>query len=332
MNSNELPRLADLPGSLTPHTRPEFSLMDGARTQTSLLARLEHVVTQQALFDSRASLAGLSHVDARMPAPDSVFVGIGLSAPHELSRALPVDMLGMLFAAEQARRAVGASEMTLLLADAHALSNGHSPNAVAECARAHEFILGRVLGRLGWRHVRFVRAQELHGLDAHARVHAAIRRVAPRDEHPYVTRELADIEYFARSGRGILKVGWALSATALNARDERAFDERFRRWVGLHVPFVYCKAGRTLDDRRRKAPPYLVRDPARRVCLNRNERVREKLEQASVHVSSSTLRGVRKQLKAITRCYKQLVRPLSGHVEEQVQQLLEQLLGPEAPP
>ena len=306
--------------------------MDGTRTQDAVMTRLEHVVLQQALFEPRASLAGLAHVGAALRVPETVFVGIGLSSPRELSRALPVDALGMLFAAEQARRAVGAGTMTVLIADAHALTNGHSPDVVAACTEAHQRTLGRVLDRLAWSHVQVVRARELHALESHARVHAEIRRAAPNDEHPYVTRELADIEYFARTGGGVLKVGWALGASSPSARDERAFDERFRRWVGSHVPFVYCKAGRTLDDRRRKAPPYLVRDPSRRVCLSPGERVREKLARASGQVSSSTLRGVRRHLKAITRCYKQLVRPLDGQIEDQVQTLLEQLLGPEGLP
>jgi hypothetical protein len=311
------------------HVGIESARVRQARSQRDVLPHLERVVTQQSLFETRASLAGLAHLDARLPAPAAVFLGIGLSAPRELSLALPLDTLGMLLAAEQARRAVAAPSMLILLADAHALTNGHDGGAVAERAAAHGRTLGCVIERLGWSHVHVVRARELHALPAHARLHAQIREVAPRDEHPYVTRELADIEYFARHAGSLLKVGWALqSGVGSGLRDERAFDERFRCWVGRHVGFVYCKAGRTLDDQRRKAPPYLVRDPARRVCLIRGEHVREKLERASEHVSVSTVRGVRKHLKAITRSYKQLVRPLSGRVEEQVQTLLGQLLGP----
>jgi hypothetical protein len=306
--------------------------MNAARKQRAMLPRLEHIVTQQALFDSRSSLAALTNVVAGTRAPESVFVGIGLSAPCELSKGLPLDTLGLLFAAEYARRAVEARTMTVLIADAHALANGHSIEAIAECARAHERTLGQVIDRLGWSHVRLVSARSLHALDSHARLHAEIRRAAPHDEHPYVTSQLADIEHFARTSGGILKVGWALSAGTSSVRDERAFDAQFRRWVGTHVPFVYSKAGRTLDDHRRKAAPYLLRDPSRRVCLSRGERVREKLERASAHVSSSTLRGVRRHLRAITRGYKQLERPLFGNVEEQVQTLLERLLGPEVHP
>lgn len=299
-------------------------------TQAAVMPALERLVTQQSLFDTRASLAGLSHIAAQHRAPASVFLGLGLSGHHELSLGLPFDTLGMLFAAEQARRALRAQHTIVLIADSHASCNGHEAGLVAKTARAHEAVLHRVVQRLGWHHVRVVRARDLHALDAHVQLHDHIRRMAPQDAHPYVTREIADIEFFARHSGGILKVGWALQTNEGGAWDERAFDDRFRRWVGGHVGFVYCKAGRTLDDRRRKAAPYLLRDPARRVCLAPGERVREKLERASVHASVATLRGVRRHLKAITRSYNQLVKPLSGSIEDQAQEVLAELLGPEA--
>jgi len=296
-----------------------------------VMPALKRVVTQQSLIDTRSSLIGLSQLGHHAAPPRSVFMGIGMTSGDELSRALPVDTLGMLFSAEHVREAAQASEITLLLADAHAMENGHDPLAVAERCAAYERTLRRVLNRLRWSHVRIVRARDVHALDAYARLHAQIRRAAPRHEHPYVTREIADIEYFSRTNGGIVKVGWAIEGRETSStRDERAFDQRFQRWVGSHVGFVYCKAGRTLDDQRRKAAPYVVRDPARRVCLAREERVHEKLRRAEAEVSVSTLRCVRRHLRAIARSYKQLVRPVRGSVEDQVQQLLFDVLGPEA--
>lgn len=297
--------------------------------RSTVLPNLIRLVTQQALFETRASLAGLAHMSADRAAPGSVFLGLGLSNHCELSLCLPFDTLGMLFAAEQARRALGVRQTLVLIADEHASCNGHDRRLVARTTLAHERLLQRIVSRLGWNHVRLVRACELHALDAHAKLHEDVRRAAPEDTHPYVTREIADIEYFSRISGGLLKVGWALGAQA-KGWDERAFDERYQRWIGGNVGFVYCKAGRTLDDRRRKAVPYLVRDPSRRVCLAPGERIREKLERASAYASVSTLRGVKKHMKAITRSYKQLVRPLCGPIEDQAQMLLAHVLGSEA--
>lgn len=297
--------------------------------QAAVLPHLVRLVTQQALFETRPSLAGIAHMPVHGPAPGTVFLGLGLCSHRALSLALPFDALGMLFAAEKARRAIGADQTIVLIADAHASCNGLDARAIARTAIAHEQVLGHILSRLGWHHVTVLRAGELHTVAAYTQLHEQVRRAAPSDAHPYVTREVTDIAYLSRVSGGILKVGWALHAQAAGW-DERAFDECFRRWVGGHVGFVYCKAGRTLDDRRCKTVPYLVRDPARRVCLAHGERVREKLERASAHASPSTLRGVRKHLKAITRCYKELVKPVSGTIEDQAQKVLVELLGSEA--
>jgi hypothetical protein len=296
----------------------------------AFLASLQRVVTQQSLFDTDASLAGLAHIKTHGHAPRSVFLGIGMTSLDQLSCGLPLDVLGMLFAAEHVRWAARARDIVLLLADAHALDNGHTPRLVERCASAYEQALLRVLGRLGWSHMRVLRASELHALDGHVRVHKAIKRMAPPHEHPYITRELADIEYFARHCGGIVKVGWALRGSTLHAvRDERKFDDRFRRWVGGHVGFVYVKPGRVLDDRRIRAAPYLVSDPARRVCLAHDENVHEKLQRAASQMSTSTVLGVRRHLKAIARSYKQLIGPLRGPVEDQIQEVIRHLLSHE---
>lgn len=298
----------------------------GARA--AFLPALQRVVTQQPLFDSAASLAGLAHLNALAPAPRSVFLGIGLTSAGQLSRALPLDVLGMLFAAEQVRRAARARDIVLLLADAHALENGHEAPLVARCASVYEAGLLRVIERLCWSHVHVLRATTLHASDRHARLHALIKRRAPRDEHAYVTREVADIEYFAQKSGGLLKVGWALRGSApRELRDERAFDQRYLRWLGGPVAFVYCKPGRVLDDKRSRAAPYLVRDPRRRVCLAHDEDVHEKLRCAAAQISRSSVRGVRRHLRAIARSYKQLIGPLDGPVEDQIQQLIRDLSG-----
>ena len=296
---------------------------------SAVLPELRRVVTQQALMNTHASLAGIAHLGAHSPAPRTVFMGIGMTSATELSRALPLDVLGMLFSSEQVRAAVQARDIKLLLADAHALENGHPPNLIAQRCATYERVLQRIVTRLGWKHVQIVRATDLHVLDEYARLHTTVRRLAPRYEHPYVTREVADIAYFAKHCDGILKVGWAVTNRGRSLRDERAFDDCFRRWVGSHVGFVYCKAGRALDDRRIKAVPYVVSDPGRRVCLTADERVHDKMQRAAAEVSTSTMRAVRSHLKAIARGYKQLARPVRGSVEDQIQCVIWDLLGPE---
>jgi hypothetical protein len=90
---------------------------------------------------------------------------------------------------------------------------------------------------------------------------------------------------------------------------------------------VYTKAGRVLDDKRKKAPPYVEMDPARRICLSRGEDVAAKLARGKMRASYSTWRGVRNHLNAITRTYARLVRPLDGPLEERVQAMIDDVWG-----
>ena len=308
-------------------SRPSVRCEAASSEALEVRRRLERLVVQESLFVTQSSLEGLAHVPQGGPPPRAVFVGIGLASSDALSAALPIDVLGLLLAAEHARRAAGAEAFLLLLADAHALHNGLSPDAVATRAAAYERVLHRVVTRLGWSHVELIRASQLHARVDYARLHEQVRRRAPAGEHPYFTREVADIAYFARTHGSILKVGWALGPRQEPSRDERAFDSKFLRWTSGNVGFLYSKAGRALDDRGLKAVPYVDCDPERRVCLSPDECVSDKLGRAMQRLSPSTIRGVRRHLRAIARSYGKLVRPISGPVEQQIEQVLDDVFG-----
>jgi hypothetical protein len=293
----------------------------------SARARLEHTITQQGLIERGPSLQALRSLESRGHTPGAVFLGVGLASTTGLSRAMPFDVLGMLLVAEHVRRALRTRQIVLLLADAHAFSNALAPELVAERAQAYQRSLVDMLRALNWPHARVVRARDVHASDDYRRLHALVRRRAAGGEHPYVTQEIADIEYFDRICGGILKVGW-VSHRSSAGRDERYFDTRFRRWMGSHVGFVYTKAGRALDDRHRIEAPYVAIDPGRRICMNMEEDVAEKLARAKQRVSRETLRGVRNHLKAIARGYRQLAHPVSGPLEVQLQTIVRQLLCP----
>ena len=178
--------------------------------------------------------------------------------------------------------------------------------------------------------LRVLRASQLHATPRYRDVLEEVRRRAPGGAHPYVLREVADIEHLRRELGGVLKVGWAICSCGDRGHDERFFDARHRAWVGSAVGFVYCKAGRALDDRRPRAAPYITTDPERRICLSPGEDVEAKLARASAlgHASASTVRGVRKQLKMIARAYRELGHPLRGPVEQRTQTIIDEMLVP----
>lgn len=257
--------------------------------------------------------------------PQAVFVGIGLASGQALSCSLPLDALGMVLVGEQARRAIRAHELVVLVADSHARCNGIPTPEVLKKAAEYADLLSQVQKRLSFQHMRIVFASDVHETVEFQEIYREIKRRAPLHEHDYYKREVADIEYFRRLTGGLLKVGWTMGRQLDTSakRDERAFDRRYRRWIGHRVPFLYCKAGRVFDDRKRKASPYLTLDPRRRVCLHPNEDVRGKVQSARREVSVSTFRGVGKHLSALTRTYGQLVAPVRGPLEQRVEQLLQ---------
>jgi hypothetical protein len=281
-------------------------------------------VREQPLFATRPSLHALERAWQRHPA--TVFTGIGVASGRMVSRALPLDTLGQLLAAEQVRRAIDAQQLIVLVADAHAIAHGAPPEQVCAQARETARQLRRIarVCKLGPTHV--VHGSELERDDDYRAALDHVRQHAPSERNEYVLRELADMAHFDSHGGGIVKVGWALQASPGGAeRDERMFDERFRRWLGREIGLLYCKPGRALDDQHPKMAPYLESEPARRICLQPGEDVHAKLERARARVSRSTLAGVRKHLRAITRTYGKLVRPLHGSLEARTEAILRDL-------
>jgi hypothetical protein len=286
------------------------------------LARLKRVSLQEPLIETRPTLAALQRAEGSSP-PKAIFVGLGICSRRQMSRALPVDVLGMLLPAERLRRAAGASTLVAVVADEHALSNNFEAYLVKSRAQSTVRTLERVRESFLDR-MQILTASSFHGTDDYRSILAAIERNAPGGEHPYFLREAADIEYLHRRFDGILKVGWSIGPSIRNRRklDELAFDRRFRSWVGRHVGFVYCKAGRTLDRRQPKMAPYVALDPRLRICLDPGDDVAGKLELARRTASTDVIRGVRNHLRRIARAFDGLIEPLPGTVEQRIQAII----------
>jgi len=235
------------------------------------LARVREAVLQEPLIETRPTLAALEGLRWSR-APRAVVVGLGICTTRQTSAALPVDVLGVLLPAERIRRAAGAGALVVVVADEHAASNGLDGYQIKSRTRQTVRTLERIR-RAGLTQMRIARASSFHFSPDFQEVLAEVRRRAPRDEHPYFLQEVADIEYLHRRWGGVLKVGWTISASGAVERrqDELAFDRRFRSWIGRHVGFAYCRAGRTLDPQQPKACPYITVEPRHRICLEPDE-------------------------------------------------------------
>ncbi len=299
------------------------------RSHATWKQNLVDSISQEGLIEVQLSVAGV-RCSTRLSPPGAVFVGTGLCTSKKLSAGLPLDALGMLLPAVRVQRAVNARSVIVVIADEHARSNGCFPNAEIDAiAAANEDALRRAVSAFGLNSVKVLRASHFHSTPEYLEVMAEVDQRSPNSEHAYFRKEVADIEFLDRVCGGIIKVGWTVSGSLRMERrhDEVAFDRRFRAWMGDRVPFVYCKAGRVLDERRPKASPYVATDPARRVCLSRGEDVRAKLSSAELRVPPPILRGVRKHLGAVVRSFCSVVEPLNGQLEDRAQQIIDRVFG-----
>jgi hypothetical protein len=296
-----------------------------------LRSRLSHIARQHPLLETNPSLRAIERC-ADFPRPGAVFTGVGLASGQEVSRALPMDVLGLLLSAEQVRRAVDAEHLIVLVADSHALAEGAPSALVRARCRAYESSLRRIATRCGLSAMRVRRASELHADRRYQEMLRQVRGRARGEANEYVKREVADMAHLDRVHGGIVKVGWALQSSPRGAeRDERFFDGCFRRWMAREVGLVYAKAGRAFDDAHQKMPPYIETQRQRRICLEPTEQVATKLSGARANVSHSTWRGVRKHLTALCRTYGKVVRPLSGALEERLQAIIDDVLIDDMP-
>lgn len=294
-------------------------------------ARLDTLVDQEPLIDTRSSRRALRGIERGRPAPRTVLVGIGLCTRYEVSAALPLDVLGMLLPAERVRRALGAQRVIALVADEHALTNDLDARRVERRARETVALLQRIRQVLRLPRLQVVRAREFHDSPGFRSVLATVERRAAAADHPYLRRQIADLQFLDRAepAGGVIKVGWVAGNVddprRRGLRDEWWFDRRFTALTRRALPFVYCKPGRALDEKRQLVSPYVARCHDRRICVRPGEDVRRKLTSARGHVSAECVNGVRNHLKRIARAVREVGFALSGPVEQRIDTLLHRL-------
>lgn len=289
---------------------------------------LTQIIQQEPLIKTHLSQKGLQRLPEGAP-PSCVFIGLGLGTSMRLGEALPLDLLGVLLPAERVRRAICAPTLAVMIADNHAYSNGFGQLQVQRSVRRLARSLVRIKAAFGLKELEIIKASDFHSTSEYQRILAQVEARAPARTHPYFKLEVADICYMERTQGGLIKVGWTIrtSPGASTTNDELAFDRKFLRWTGLKSGFIYCSAGRTLDDLHPKVSPYICLDKERRICLDPGESIREKVARSMVHLSESTRRGVKNHLRKIGRCYCEVVEPVSGTWSQRTQTIIERLFN-----
>lgn len=291
-------------------------------------ARLERRLIQEPLFETRVSLAGLRRYTRGEP-PRTILLGIGLCSRDALSSAVPLDLLGMLLPAEILRRQVGACELLVLVADAHALENGFSPEAVRARTRAVIDALAAIRCHCRLERLRIVRASELELEPAYRATLEEVSRCAGQRWPSYLLRQFTDALHLHRRAGPLIKVGWALAGPeGTMQRDEVALDALLCEVTCAPLGFAYCKAARSLADAAPRVPPYVVRRPQARLCLDPEEDPVHKVAAAARVASPMTVSAFRNHLRRLVYTYGRVVESLPHlPLEERVAVLIGRLAG-----
>lgn len=144
-------------------------------------------------------------------------------------------------------------------------------------------------------------------------------------EHEYVIREMADMEWYRIRHGTCVKIGWIIQATEASVGfDEKLFDTEYKRIEGDKLSFVYTKPGRTLDLSRPKASPYIQIEGENRLLLQRGKNVAQKLKEAAQKTEDPHLGGARKHIESIVRVYERLFGSFGRiPLEEKVQAIID---------
>ncbi len=285
--------------------------------------KLIHVIYQNGLIDTAASMKAMENTPL-MQRPRGVFLGIGLCSGLEPSKALPLDTVGYLLIAEAVRKSLGARSLEILIADAHAISCGVDRETVENLAEHACLVLSKLRTLGGFESMNIVKASEIHLTRIYRSIFETVKSRSSFFDHPYFTREAADIEFIRRQHESMVKIGWTMGCSGA-LRDERAFDDCYKKWVGNRVAFVYTKPGRILDDAHSRGAPYIEVDLSRRICIQKDEDVGAKLNSSINGVSDQNTRAVRSHIKAVCRLYSKMVEPLTGTVEERAENIIQSL-------
>ncbi|NTW62106.1 tyrosine--tRNA ligase [Candidatus Saccharibacteria bacterium] len=282
------------------------------KTEGDRYMAFRQFIEHERLIETAPSLHFLAEKSLEGRRGGSIYYGTGLTTPKAISTGVPFDMLGMMLTAEKARRVAGFDKVYHHIADTHAKTNAWiNPAEVdAVCARTVS-TLQAVSHNLGLDHFEFMLASTFDGTQEYQDL---VDSFSESNEHEYVRREMADMEWYRTNADVRVKLGWIIQAKETNVGfDERRFDREYLRFHPGQMSFVYAKPGRTFDSSRPKASPYISIEGESRLMLEPGVDVAEVFES----LSDPNLGGAKKHIESIVELYESLYGEI-GQTDEEV--------------
>ena len=290
------------------------------------MERLATIIRNEPLIEADPSIPRLSeNLLARQDG--AIYYGTGLTTPRALSVGLPFDVLGMVMVAEKLRRLLRLKSVIHHIADTHALANSFvTPEAVEERAQEILNTMTRVAKHLKIPEFSVVRSSSFDQTPEYLDILNHIETA----KGEYVARELADMRWYKQHKGLALKMGWIIQSSQTSTGfDERLYDDEYLHLFGADLSFIYLKAGRTFDQKRPKASPYIAVAGEQRILLKPDENVQEKFDIALSQWSDKQLGGAVNHLNAIVRLYEKLVEPTGKkNLPEKIQYIIDCIFQP----
>lgn len=294
---------------------------------TELIEKFTIFLNNEPLLESKESIKGIdqSLFDEQ---ERSIFYGTGLCTQTDISIGLPFDVLGIIFVAERIRKMFGFTDVYHHIADTHAKSNHiFDPRQVDQLAQKTKLQLEKVFHNFGLDHFTICLASEFDTTPEYEKIY---KKAVPRTNHEYVTREIADIRWYASQHNTKLKIGWMINTgdDQKQGNDEMLFDNNYNQLFPRSMSFIYLTAGRTFDKTRQRVSPYILLPTEKRFSLVVGENAKEKLTQAELEWGDKYFGGTRKHLENIVHTYEKLFGNLLViSFEEKVQLILDRAMA-----
>lgn len=262
---------------------------------------IRKLVQNEALLEAEPSLQFLVEKNLAKKTGGSLYYGTGLTTPKAISVGVPFDMLGMMLTAEKVRRAGSFDKVYHHIADTHAKTNKWIDEAAVDAVAARTVsTLEAIKVNLKLDNFEFMLAS---AFDHTPEYDALVGSFDSSDEHEYVRREMADMEWYRTNADVRLKLGWIIQAKETGMGfDERRFDREYLKFHPDEMSFIYAKPGRTFDTSRPKASPYISVEGESRLLLAPGVNVKETFDT----LNDPNLGGAKKHIESIVRSYEDL--------------------------
>ena len=281
------------------------------------IKNLQKLISAEPLFVKRLSFSGL-HPRLNNTSSRSIFFGTGLSTPNKLSKGVPFDILSMILMAELLRKKLKLNQVFHLIADTHAINNKITkPEIITSLALKQKSLFLRANKNLGLNHFTVLLASEFDQTPEFKKLFTSIP--FKNSDNDYVRREVCDTEWFRVQKNAIIKLGWAIEAKKVKF-DERLFQKRFQELVSTPISFVFVGPGKSFDCQKINVPPYISIDNSKRIILDKEERVKEKMISARISFSKKASH-VFDHIGNIISLFEKVIEPINNSfsLEEKVQ-------------